>query len=66
MGHSGFLSLNDRNILDHAGKISHELAVDKAEQEYEKFHKHRITLEDNVAELNHKIGFLGANKSGSK
>ncbi len=33
----GFLQLNDRNILDHAGKISHHLAVEKAESEYEKY-----------------------------
>ena len=33
----GFLSLNDREILTHAGKISHELAKHHAEQEYEKF-----------------------------
>ena len=33
----GFLKLNDRNILDHAGKISHQLALEKAELEYEKF-----------------------------
>jgi len=33
----GFLSLNDREILTHAGKISHELAKRHAEQEYEKF-----------------------------
>ncbi len=33
----GFLKLNDRNILDHAGKISHQLALDKAEKEYDKF-----------------------------
>lgn len=32
-----FLSLNDRDILTHAGKISHELALAKAEQEYDKF-----------------------------
>ncbi|MFZ4543416.1 MAG: virulence RhuM family protein [Saprospiraceae bacterium] len=31
----GFLHLNDRNILDHAGKITHQLAVDKAEKEYD-------------------------------
>jgi len=29
-----FLSLNDRNILDHAGKISHEMAKELAEKEY--------------------------------
>lgn len=33
----GFLSLNDRDILTHAGRISHELAVSKAEHEYDKF-----------------------------
>ncbi|MBI2967728.1 MAG: virulence RhuM family protein [Bacteroidetes bacterium] len=34
----GFLKLNDRNILNHAGKISHQLAIDKAEKEYDKYH----------------------------
>jgi len=33
----GFLQLNDRNILDNAGTISHQLAVEKAESEYEKY-----------------------------
>lgn len=33
----GFLKLNDRNILDHAGKISHLLAMEKAEKEYDKY-----------------------------
>jgi len=33
-----FLSLNEENILTHAGKISHELALARAEDEYEKFH----------------------------
>jgi len=37
-----FLSLNEENILTHAGKISHELALDRAEQEYEKFHERRL------------------------
>ena len=35
----GFLTLNDREILKHAGKISHQLAIDKAEKEYEKFNQ---------------------------
>ncbi len=38
----GFLSLNDRDILTNAGKISHELAISKAESEYDKFEKFRI------------------------
>lgn len=34
---NGFLSINDRDILTHAGKISHELAKNYAENEYDKF-----------------------------
>ena len=37
----GFLQLNDRNILDHAGNVSHQLAVEKAESEYEKYNSSR-------------------------
>jgi len=33
----GFLKLNDRDILTHAGRISHEVAQAKAELEYDKF-----------------------------
>jgi len=36
-----FLRLNEENILNHAGSISHELALSRAEQEYEKFHEQR-------------------------
>jgi hypothetical protein len=32
-----FLKLSEREVLTHAGKISHEQAVEKAELEYEKF-----------------------------
>lgn len=35
---NGFLSLNDRDILNHAGKISHQFALEHAESEYEKYH----------------------------
>ena len=38
----GFLTLNDRNILTHAGKISHQMAMELAEAEYEKFNHQRI------------------------
>ena len=41
-----FLTLNERAILDHAGKISHDMAVELAENEYEKFHQRRITESD--------------------
>jgi len=33
----GFLTLNERDILTHAGRISHEVAQAKAELEYDKF-----------------------------
>ncbi len=41
----GFLSLNDRNILEHAGKISHQMAKELAESEYERFHRDRLQIE---------------------
>lgn len=42
----GFLTLNDRNILTHAGKISHQLAKERAEEEYDKFNQKRIQQAD--------------------
>jgi hypothetical protein len=41
-----FLTINDRDILTHAGKISHELAAEIAEAEYEKFNLKRIRRSD--------------------
>jgi hypothetical protein len=32
-----FLRLSDREILTHAGKVSHDEALDKAQSEYEKY-----------------------------
>ncbi len=37
----GFLMINDRDVLNHAGKISHEIAKQLAETEYSKFHTQR-------------------------
>ena len=34
---SQVLTMNEKNILDHAGSISHNLALKKAENEYDKF-----------------------------
>ncbi len=36
-----FLELNEGNVLTHAGKISHDLALAHAEQEYDKFDQQR-------------------------
>jgi len=41
-----FLQFNERNILDHAGKISHEMAKERAEIEYDKFSHKRIRTRD--------------------
>ena len=38
-----FMTLNDRDILTHAGKISHEMARQLAEGEYDEFHTNRLT-----------------------
>ena len=46
----GFLSLNDRNILEHAGKISHQMAKELAEKEYDRFHRDRLQLEAGQAD----------------
>jgi len=43
---NGFLTLNERAILDHAGKISHDMAKGLAEAEYEKFHGKQIAQAD--------------------
>ncbi len=38
----GFMTLNDRDILSHAGTESHKLAKELAENEYDKFHQQRL------------------------
>jgi hypothetical protein len=43
---NGFLTLNERAILSHAGKISHEMARELAEAEYEKFYVKEIKQAD--------------------
>ena len=41
----GFLTLNDRHILRDAGKISHQMAKELAEGEYDLFHRKRLQIE---------------------
>jgi hypothetical protein len=40
-----FLHFNERNILTHAGKVSHQLAQEHAESEFEKYEPERRRLE---------------------
>ena len=39
------LTMNEKNILEHAGTISHELAVEKATQEYTRYKEHQREIE---------------------
>ena len=41
-----FLNLNERAILTHAGQISHEMAIERAESEYDKFDSKRLKAQD--------------------
>jgi len=62
------LTINENEILEHAGKISHDLALQLAEMEYEKYRVERLKAEDLKAleELNKEIKQLGKNKSPKK
>jgi len=43
-----FLNINDRDILTHAGKISHDMAWQMAEGEYERFSRREIAEQDRI------------------
>ena len=45
-----FLRLSDRDILTHAGKISHDDALQKAESEFAKFRQSQAALPESVDE----------------
>lgn len=63
----GFLQLNDRNILTNAGKISHELAIEFAENEYDKFHTQQLSQQANKdSDFEKAVGLVSANKSKKK
>ncbi len=47
---NGFLKLNDREILENAGKISHEMAKESAEKEFDKYYK-KILKESSRADI---------------
>ncbi len=58
------LTMNDKNILEHAGSISHKLALQKATDEYEKYKEVQKQLErlENIKELEQDIRKLNVNK----
>jgi hypothetical protein len=58
------LQLNGRELLTHAGKISHETALQKSSEEFEKYKQMQKTLEreQNLKELEEDIKRLNDNK----
>jgi len=59
----GFLTINDRDILNHAGKISHEMAKQLAEGEYGKFHIKRLTEStESLSDFDRTVKQLEASK----
>lgn len=62
------LTINENDILEHAGKISHELALQIAEGEYEKYHQQRIASEDLKAleNLDNEIKIIKGKKEQKK
>jgi hypothetical protein len=59
----GFLMINDRDILNHAGIISHNMAKELAESEYDNFHAKRQTNSKNaLSDFDKAIKQIGAKK----
>ncbi len=58
------LTINDNEILEHAGRISHEMALQLAEMEYEKYNAERIRIDDLKAleELDNELKQLKSSK----
>jgi hypothetical protein len=62
-----FLTLNERDILGHAGTISHEMAKELAEAEYEKFNRERIRQKDRLdSDFEKTVKRLTDGKGGKK
>ena len=62
------LTMNDKNILEHAGSISHKLALQKAADEYDKYKEVQKQLErlESIKELEKDIQKLNTNKRKKK
>lgn len=62
-----FLTLNDREILINAGRISHQIAREIAEAEYEKFNRHRIEASDAAGrDFDNVVRHLPSRKTSKK
>ena len=62
------LTMNEKNILEHAGSISHELAVEKATKEYIAYKEQQRQIEhiDSIKQLDQDIKRIAPNKNSKK
>ena len=62
------LTMNEKNILEHAGTISHELAVEKATQEYTRYKEHQREIEhfQSIKQLDQDIKHIIASNKKRK
>ena len=62
------LTMNEKNILEHAGTISHELAVEKATQEYTRYKEHQREIEhfQSIKQLDQDIKHIIASNKREK
>ena len=59
------LQMNDRELLTHAGRISHQMALEKSSQEFEKYkeEQNKIDHEQNLREIEEDIERLKNDKN---
>ena len=59
------MQLNGRELLNHAGKISHEMALKKSDEEYQKYKiaQQAIELEQSLKEIEEDIKKLSTQNS---
>ena len=61
------MTLNDREILNHAGKVSHQVAKQIAEQAYDQFNQIRIKQKDKQdGDFEQTINEIAASKMTKK
>ena len=62
------LTMNEKNILEHAGTISHELAVEKATQEYTRYKEYQREIEhfQSIKQLDQDIKYIIASNKREK
>jgi hypothetical protein len=62
----GFVRLSEREVLKHAGRISHDDAITKAEIEYDSFAKDRADLPSPTEKYFEEVRRVSAPKSSSR